>query len=94
MNEAGIIQYIFNLMNEIPHKADSYLTGILLNDKKIKTQINILTHMQAIIIQSLQMNDIKRAVKYALAYRCIIKKSVLKETSLKESITKTLKNNT
>jgi len=87
MNKNEFMRGVFQLVNEITDNADTYISGIILDDEKIKSRMKILAHIQAVVMQSLQANNKKRAVKYAAAYYCLLKNDDLDKMGLKERIT-------
>ena len=84
-----IIQSAFIAVNEVPRHSDTYITGVLLNDHGTQRKLEIFTCIHAIIIQSLQINNQKRALRYLIALKIINSKSV-DEKKLRESITSQL----
>jgi len=93
MNIDSLLHEVFLMANEVPSNPNAYVSGILLNDDKIKDHMTTLAHMQAIIMQSLQVNNKKRAMKYIMAFHVLSRRNVLIEENLTESITSKLVEN-
>lgn len=93
MNNAlmnDLVQSTFIAMDEMPDCSDIYISGILLNDSETNKHIEILAHVQAIIIQSLQTNNQKRALRYIAALKILYRNNNISQTKLRESITEKL----
>ncbi|MCM3174402.1 hypothetical protein [Paenibacillus sp. MER 99-2] len=93
MNEQIIyklIQDAFVVVNEVPSHSDSYMLGILMNDLDTLQHIKVMEHMQAIVMQSLQVNHSKRALWYLVAIRKMRKKYGKQSTQLRDSLTEKL----
>ena len=81
-----IIQSAFIAVNEVPSHSDTYITGILLNDPGTQRKLEMFTHIHAIIIQSLQINNQKRALRYIAALK-VLNNNSLVEKQLRAAIT-------
>ena len=68
MTNDSLVRESLYIANEISNNPDVYITGVLLNDYDAQNNIEILAHMQSIIMQSLQVNNPKRAIKYIAAF--------------------------
>ena len=87
MNKDDLVRDVFRVINEIPNNSEAYISGILLKDNKIQMHMVKLAYLQAIIMQSLQANNKKRAIRYALAFCVLSKNNALDETIIRESFT-------
>ena len=92
MSEDFLFAESLKLINDISSNHAKYIPGILLKDNYSQKHIEILAHMQAIIMQSIQIRNFKRALRYIVAYKKIIKHHISLADRLTESITDYLVN--
>ena len=87
MTGNNLIEESLNITNEIANNSDIYITGVLLNDNDAQNHIEILAYMQSIIMQSVQVNNLKRAFKYIAAFNRLLKNNIPLADRLMNSIT-------
>jgi hypothetical protein len=87
MIQENLIQEALCAINEVSNNSHMYMTGILLNDFDAQNFIKMLAHIQAIIVQSVQVNNPKRTLKYIVAFNRLLKSNNLLAYRLRNSIT-------
>lgn len=87
MTKDTILEELLLLMNDIPENPDIYMLGVLLNDTEVLGHLEVLTLMQSMVMQSVQANNHKRAMKYIVAFRRLLKTNTAVTNQLKTSIT-------
>lgn len=87
MTKDSLIQEALCTINEIPDNPHVYMTGVLLNDSDTQNYIEIIAHMQAVIMQSVQVNNPKRAIRYIVAFDRLLKNNSSLADRLRDSMT-------
>jgi len=87
MTKDAILQELLCTVNEISYNPDVYMMGALLNDSETLKHIETLALIQSIVMQSVQANNPKRAIKYIVAFGRLLKTNTALAERLKNSIT-------
>ena len=87
MSKDTLFEESLKNINEISNNRNAYIAGILLKDYDSQKHIEILAHMQSIIMQSIQLNNFKRALRYIVVFNKRLKNYNILADRLKESIT-------
>ena len=87
LDSSAIIKAVAESVQEVVSRKDTYALGVLLHDAATQQYINRLAPMQAIAMQSMQINHPKRALRYLAAIRKLRKANVLSELQIKKDIT-------
>jgi len=83
MNENhALIQDALNTLEAISQYSAMFKAGILLNDEGLKKHIDKLANIQAIIMQSLQVGNQKRALRYLVVFHDLNKNNAGLEAKL------------
>lgn len=87
MNENLLIQEALLMVDEVPNNPNLYMAGVLFNDSDTQNYIEALARVQAVIIQSIQVNNPKRAIRYIGAFNLLLKNNVSLTEHLRETLT-------
>ena len=85
--EYGIIKNAVDIANEIPLSEDVFLLGVLVNDEAMSVYMKKMTLMHAILVQSMQIGNGKRAVRYLAAINALRKKNIVSIDTVRGKLT-------
>ena len=83
----SFLQDAFVALDEVRNQSDLFMLGILLGDARIQHYLKMLTHMHAIVMQSLQVNNLNRALRYLVAIGKMRNNNVAQVSLLRKAIT-------
>ena len=87
MTKGTILQELLYTVNDVSDNPNVYMIGALLNDCEALNHIETLALIQSIVMQSVQANNPKRAIKYIVAFSRLLKTNTALAERLKNSIT-------
>lgn len=87
MTKDTILQKLLCTVNEVYENPSVYMIGALLNDSEVLNHLETLALIQSIVMQSVQVNNPKRAIKYIAAFNSLVKTNTGFVERLKNSIT-------